>query len=154
MKTVNGYSNNKTLKQLDVLAKLMDSQFKIPGTEIRFGFDAIIGLIPGLGDLSTFAVSGYMLVIMSRNGASNYVMARMLLNVLIDTLIGMIPFIGDIFDVAYKSNTRNMRLMREHYIEGRHKGGAWKVIVPLLILLGLIVGGAFWLAYKFFQWLF
>jgi hypothetical protein len=155
MKVINSKNrDNAALQQLDMVARLMDSQFKIPGTDIRFGLDAIIGLIPGLGDLSTFAISGYMIVIMSRNGASSYVMARMLLNVLIDTIFGMIPVLGDIFDVAYKSNMRNIRLMREHYVEGRHRGGAWKVIVPLLLVLGLIVVGSIWLLYKFFAWVF
>ncbi len=155
MKVINSKNrDNAALQQLDMVARLMDSQFKIPGTDIRFGLDAIIGLIPGLGDLSTFAISGYMIVIMSRNGASGYVMARMLLNVLVDTIFGMVPILGDIFDVAYKSNMRNIRLMREHYVEGRHRGGAWKVIVPLLLILGFIVVGSIWLLYKFFAWVF
>ena len=142
------------LKQLDLLARLLDAQFRVPGTQIRFGLDAIIGLIPGVGDLSTFAVSGYMLIIMSRNGASGFVIARMLLNILIDALFGLIPILGDLFDVAFKANMRNMRLMREHYVEGRHKGGAWKVIVPVLVLLLIILIGIFWLVYKLFEWLF
>ena len=142
------------VKQLDLLARLLDAQFRVPGTQIRFGLDAIIGLIPGVGDLSTFAVSGYMLIIMSRNGASGFVIARMLLNILIDALFGLIPILGDLFDIAFKANMRNMRLMREHYVEGRHKGGAWKVIVPVLILLLIMLVGIFWLIYKLFEWLF
>lgn len=83
-------------KQLDWLAKLMDAQFSIPGTNFRFGLDGIIGLIPGAGDLSTFAVSGYLLTIMARNGASGFLLARMALNVVIDALFGMIPILGDL----------------------------------------------------------
>ena len=136
------------LKQLGHLAKLMDSQFRIPGTEIRFGLDGIIGLIPGAGDLSTFAVSGYMLWIMAQNGASGYVLARMVLNVLVDSLVGAIPLIGDIFDIAFKANMRNLKLMQEHYQEGRHKGSAWKAIVPVLIVLFLIIAAIIWGTYK------
>ncbi|MDO9376708.1 MAG: DUF4112 domain-containing protein [Bacteroidota bacterium] len=147
-------NDSPAIRQLDMVAKLMDAQFKVPGTEVRFGLDAVIGLIPGLGDLSTFAISGYMLIVMSQNGASGFVMARMLLNVLIDTVFGMIPLIGDLFDVAFKSNMRNIRLMREHYVEGRHRGGAWKVVLPFLILLVIIIGGSLWLLYKFFEWIF
>src|SRR5688500_20274734 len=66
----------RAIKRLDRLAKLMDAQFRIPGTDIRFGLDGLIGLIPGGGDLSTFAVSGYMLWIMANNGASGFVLAR------------------------------------------------------------------------------
>jgi len=141
-------ANNPQLRHLEVLAKLMDSQFKIPGTNFRFGLDAIIGLVPGAGDLTTFGISGFMLVIMARNGASGFVMARMILNVLIDTIIGSIPLIGDLFDFAFKSNTRNIRLMQEHYTEGRHRGGAWKVIVPMLILFIALFAAIVWLVYK------
>ncbi|MBD0279326.1 MAG: DUF4112 domain-containing protein [Flavisolibacter sp.] len=142
------------LKSMERLANLMDTQFRIPGTDIRFGLDAIIGLIPGAGDLSTFAVSGFMILVMARNGASSYVLARMVLNVLIDTIIGSIPLIGDLFDVAFKANTRNIRLMQEHYREGRHQGSAWKVIIPILIILFLIIIGIIWLMYQLLSKLF
>ncbi len=139
---------NRSLQHLNYLAKLMDAQFRIPGTNFRFGLDAIIGLIPGAGDLSTFAISGYMLMVMARNGASGYVLARMILNILVDTLFGMIPLIGDVFDAAYKSNMRNMRLMQQYYQKGRHRGSAWKVIIPVLFIVFLIIAGAIWLTYK------
>lgn len=138
----------KALNDISSLARLMDSQFKVPGTNWRFGLDAIIGLIPGVGDLSTFAVSGYMLWMMANNGASGYVMARMVINVLIDALIGSIPLIGDLFDFYYKANMRNLRLMEEHYRHGRHRGGAWKAIVPVLIILLLVVVGIIWVMYQ------
>ena len=148
------YSTHRSLKHIDYLARLMDAQFRVPGTNFRFGLDAIIGLIPGGGDLSTFAVSGYMLWIMAQNGASGYVLARMVLNVLFDTLIGSIPLIGDVFDVFYKSNMRNLRLMQEHYREGRHRGSAWKVIIPVLLVLFLIIVGVIWLTYRLLASLF
>ncbi|MFN2458406.1 MAG: DUF4112 domain-containing protein [Chitinophagaceae bacterium] len=139
---------HRGLKDMDYLAKLMDSRFRIPGTNIRFGLDSLIGLIPGAGDLSTFAVSGYMLWIMAKNGASGFVLARMVMNVLVDAIVGMVPVLGDIFDVAFKANMRNMKLMQEHYREGRHRGSAWKIIVPVLIVLFLIIVGIIWLTYK------
>ncbi len=142
------HPKQRGLIQLGRLAKLMDAQFRIPGTDIRYGLDGIIGLIPGAGDLSTFAVSGYMLWIMANNGASGFVLARMTLNILIDAIVGSIPFLGDIFDIAFKANMRNLRLMQEHYQEGRHKGGAWKVIVPVLVILFLIIVAIIWGTYK------
>ncbi len=143
----------QAIRNIDTLAKLMDSQFRVPGTNIRFGLDPLIGLIPGIGDFAGFLVSGYMIVILSKNGASGYVIARMALNVIIDTLLGAIPILGDVFDFAFKSNDRNLKLMHEHYEEGRHKGGAWKVVVPLLIVLLAIVGLFVWLSYKLLMWL-
>ncbi len=145
---------NKNLVNLDKLARLMDNQFTIPGTRIRFGLDSLLGLIPGAGDLSTFAVSGYMLLIMAQNGASGFLLARMTLNILIDAIIGVVPIIGDIFDIAFKANIRNMKLMREHYKEGRHKGSAWKVIIPILIVLFILIAGLIWLTYKLIALLF
>lgn len=142
------FSNNRRLRYLEALAKLMDSQFNVPGTTFRFGLDPIMGLIPGVGDFSTFAISAFMIFVMAKNGASGFVLARMILNVLIDTIIGAIPLVGDLFDFAYKSNTKNIKLMREYYVEGRHRGGAWKVVVPVLILFMLIFAGLIWLIYK------
>jgi hypothetical protein len=83
-----------------------------------------------------------------------FLLARMVLNILIDTVVGMIPFLGDLFDVAFKANMRNLRLMQEHYIEGRHRGGAWKLIIPVLIILFLIVAGIISLGYKLLSNLF
>ena len=145
---------NPTIRHLDLLAKLMDSQFKIPGTNIRFGVDALIGLMPGAGDLAGLLVSGYMMAVMAKNGASGFVLAKISLNVIIDALIGSIPILGDIFDVAFKANQRNMKLMHEHYVEGRHRGGAWKIIVPVLYILLTLIGGIVWMGYKIGMWLF
>jgi hypothetical protein len=147
-------SNNPALRQIESLAKLMDAQFRVPGTNMRFGLDGILGLIPGAGDMSTFAVSSYMLWIMAQNGASGYVMARMVLNVLIDAIVGMVPLLGDLFDFAFKANMRNMRLMQQHYKEGRHRGSAWKVILPVLIVLLIIIIAIIWAGYKLLSWLF
>jgi len=142
------------LRDMNRLARLMDTQFRIPGTGIRFGLDALVGLIPGAGDLSTFAVSGYMMLIMARNGASSYVLARMAVNILVDALIGAIPIIGDLFDIAFKANMRNMRLMQQYYSEGRHRGSAWKVVIPLLLFVLLVIIGLIWLVYRGLAWLF
>lgn len=142
------------LRYLDFLAKMMDSQFSIPGTNIRFGLDALIGLIPGAGDFATFLVSGFMVFILARNGASGAVMARMALNIVLDAIIGSIPVIGDMFDIAFKANDRNMKLMHQHYLEGRHKGSAMRVVVPLLILVLCVLVAIVWVSYKLLVWLF
>ncbi len=152
MKTAS--EEKSAIANVESMAKWMDSRFTIPGTDIKFGFDALIGLIPGVGDFATLLISGYMITILAKNGASKFLVARMALNVVIDAVLGSVPIIGDIFDVAFKANIRNTKLMREHYVEGRHKGGAWKVIVPVMLLLTLVVGGVAWLSVKFFVWVF
>lgn len=146
-------SPNRALRHLDFLAKLMDNQFSIPGTKFRFGLDPLIGLIPGVGDFAGFCVSGYMILIMAQNGASGFLIARMAFNVLLDELVGSIPLIGDLFDFGFKANAKNIRLMHQHYVEGRHKGGAWKVVVPLLILLFASIALIIWAVYKLFAFL-
>ena len=148
------YSNeHAALKNLDWLAKLMDAQFKIPGTNIRFGLDPLLGLIPGAGDFTSFVISGFMLTVLAKNGASGFILARMVFNIVLDAVIGSIPVLGDIFDVAFKANQRNMKLMHEHYVEGRHKGSAWKLLIPLLLILFLFVAGLAWLSYLIIRWL-
>ena len=142
------------LRAIEFVAKLMDSQFRIAGTDARFGLDAIIGLIPGGGDFAGFIVSALIVGVLANNGASGFVLARMVLNIIIDAVVGSIPVLGDIFDFAFKANQRNLKLMREHYVEGRHQGGAWKVVVPLLVFLFLLVGTLIWLMYKLIRWLF
>ena len=85
------------ISKIEVLAKWMDSQFRIPGTNFRFGLDALLGLIPGVGDFATFLVSGYMVLVLAQNGASGFVLAKMTLNILLDALFGSIPLLGDLF---------------------------------------------------------
>lgn len=142
------------LKNLDALAKLMDAQFRIPGTNIRFGMDALIGLIPGVGDFSSFLISAYMVSLAINKGASGFVLARMILNISVDALVGAVPILGDIFDVAFKANQRNIKLLQQHYTEGRHQGGARKVIIPVVIVLLVLLAGLLWLCYKVIVWLF
>ena len=138
----------RDLKGIEQLTRWMDAKFRFPGTNFRFGLDGLIGLIPGVGDLSTFAISGYLVLLMAKNGASGLVLSRMILNIVIDAALGAIPVIGDLFDFAHKANLKNLRLMQEYYVEGRHRGSAWRVIVPVLIVLALILAGIIWLIYR------
>ncbi|MBV9987474.1 MAG: DUF4112 domain-containing protein [Chitinophagaceae bacterium] len=153
MKTYTASSTPPALRSIELLAKLMDNQFRIPGTQIRFGLDPIIGLIPGGGDFAGFLVAAYMLSVLAKNGASGFVLARMVLNIVLDAVLGSIPLVGDVFDFAFKANQRNLQLMREHYQEGRHRGGAWKLLVPLLLVLLIFLVGLVWLSYKFISWI-
>jgi hypothetical protein len=100
--------------ELDLLAALLDSRWRIPGTSIRFGLDAVVGLVPVLGDAATGIVSAYIVLRARSCGAGNILVARMLGNVLLDTVVGSIPVLGSIFDVYFKANNRNITLLRRH----------------------------------------
>ncbi|WP_367387911.1 DUF4112 domain-containing protein [Lewinella sp. LCG006] len=132
------------LKWLDTTTKLLDNQFRIPGTEIRFGFDFIIGLVPGVGDVVSLGISGMLVSVMARKGASGMVIVKMLWNILLDGVIGSIPILGDIFDLSYRANRRNLTLLKEHYEEGEHQGSAtFVVIVVLLFVIGIIIAAIY-----------
>lgn len=107
-------SDGERLARLETLATLMDAALVIPGTNVRVGFDALIGLVPGIGDLISAAVSGFIIVEARRLGAPRWLLARMAGNVAVDTIGGAIPLVGDLFDVAFRANLKNVRLLRSH----------------------------------------
>lgn len=101
-----------TLERLDRLSRLLDTAFVIPGTDIRFGVDALIGLVPVVGDIVTTALSSWLIYEARRLGISRLALARMIGNVVVDGLIGAIPVAGDAFDVAFRANRRNIAILR------------------------------------------
>jgi hypothetical protein len=104
----------ESVARLEALARLMDGSFILPGTNIRLGLDAIIGLVPGVGDIISGLISSYLIWEARRLGASKWLIARMSANTLIDTAIGSIPVVGDAFDVMFRANMKNMALLRRH----------------------------------------
>jgi hypothetical protein len=107
-------SVQQSLDRLEALAKLLDSAFLVPGTNIRMGLDGVIGLVPVVGDLISGAISSYLIWEARRLGASRWVIGRMAANTLIDTTIGAIPIVGDAFDVMFRTNVKNLTLLRKH----------------------------------------
>lgn len=103
------------IDDLERLADLMDSRFRIPGTGIRFGFDALLGLVPGIGDGLVTVPGVYILVRAHRMGAPSLLLAGMALNLAIDLVVGSIPLVGDIFDIGFRANRRNVALLRRHF---------------------------------------
>jgi hypothetical protein len=99
--------------RIDALAKLLDVAFILPGTNIRYGIDGLIGLVPIIGDLLTTAISLWIVREARALGAPKHVIARMLGNVALDGVVGLVPFAGDAFDVMFRANVRNMRILRE-----------------------------------------
>jgi uncharacterized protein DUF4112 len=106
------------LARLDALSRLLDVAFAIPGTNVRFGIEAILRLVPGVGDVAASALSCYLLYEAHRLGVPSRIFARMLTNVVIEGVVGAVPLLGDAFDVAFRANRRNVRLLRD-YFDGR-----------------------------------
>ncbi|TBW54288.1 DUF4112 domain-containing protein [Marinobacter halodurans] len=102
------------LARLESSARLLDSQFRIPFTRIRFGLDPLMGLLPGIGDAAGLVLSLYLMVEAVRLGAGTRQVARMAGNVLLEFVIGIVPIVGDLFDFAWKANDRNAALLRRH----------------------------------------
>jgi hypothetical protein len=107
-------SRAERIARLDALASLLDTAFLVPGTNIRFGVDALIGLVPGIGDAITTLMSLYIVQEARALGAPRHLVARMLVNVALDGVIGAVPLLGDAFDVMWRANRRNMALLQRH----------------------------------------
>jgi hypothetical protein len=109
-----GPSREDAIARVTMLAKLMDSAVLIPGLNRRVGLDAVLGLVPGIGDAVSAALSSYIIWEARQLGLPRWKIARMIGNVAVDTAIGAIPLAGDVFDVFFKANQRNIRIIHEH----------------------------------------
>jgi hypothetical protein len=130
------------LDALRALRRWLDEAFRVPGTSIRFGWDPIIGLVPWVGDLLTAAISCAIIVQAHHMRLPRVVQLRMLLNVVIDVVVGVVPLVGDVADVFWKSNSKNMALLERHADEvGPATTGDWLFvtgIVGAILLVALI----------------
>ena len=153
MKKRNTRAENPNLQWVEQIARLMDSKFKIPGTNRSFGLDPILGLIPILGDATSALISGGLIMYMLRFGVSRKVVYKMLLNTVLDATIGSIPIIGWVFDFFFKANTRNIRLLKEHYEEGKHTGSGTGVLVTVAIVTLLLIVLIIWGLVALIRWL-
>ena len=135
-------SHARTLTALRKWSVLLDSAFRVPGTGLTFGLDPILGLIPGVGDLTSPLFAGLLLFHAVRMRIPRVVQLRMVINAAIDLLIGFVPIVGDLFDFGWKANVRNLALLEHHAHPGsRATTGDWVFvlsIVGLLIALAVI----------------
>jgi len=130
-------SDARTLAALRKWSILLDSAFRVPGTKMTFGLDPILGLIPGLGDLTTPFFAGLLLLHAVRMKIPRIVQLRMVMNAAIDLAIGLIPVLGDLFDFGWKANIKNLALLERHaHIGSRPTAGDWLFV---LIVLGLLI---------------
>jgi Domain of unknown function (DUF4112) len=155
-------SQHRSAVELEQLAHWLDSLFEIPGIRVRFGIDALLGLLPGVGDTASALASVYILQAASRFGVSRITLARMTLNVVIDLLVGAIPLVGDLFDVYWKANRKNVELLRRHFkanpttarklnrADGLFVAG---MIAAIGVVLVASVAGAYFIVTRFVEFL-
>jgi hypothetical protein len=127
------------LQRLKQLSYWLDNAIGIPGTKYRVGLDPIIGLIPGGGDTAGLLLSAYIVMEAAQLGASKAILTRMASNVVLETLVGTIPFVGDLFDAIWKSNVRNIRLLEDHLKIVPPGRRSQNRVYALLLLLGLLL---------------
>ena len=126
---------SSSLQRLRVLSHLFDDSMRVPGTDFRFGLDAVIGLVPGIGDATGAAMSAYLLVEAGRLGAPRATLVRMAGNVALEAVVGTIPLLGDLFDAGWKANLRNLKLLEAHVVDPVGTARASRGVVT-----GLVVG--------------
>lgn len=132
---------DKSRKKLERLAWFLDSSIKVPGFNARFGLDGLIGLIPGVGDAIAALISSVVISEAARMGAPKVLLLKMAFNVLVDSVVGAIPLVGDLFDFAWKANQRNVRLLNQYLDSPRETQTTSRVFVWLLgaALLGAVI---------------
>lgn len=136
------------------LAWLLDDVIRIPGTNLRFGVDPLLGLLPGGGDLAGGILAGYIILAASRAGAPPAVLIRMAGNVIIDAVIGSVPLLGDLFDAGWKANRRNAQLLQQFVdapepVEARSRA----VLMFVLVALAIALAGAAMLSILLVRWI-
>ena len=146
-----------SVANVKILAQLMDSAIEIPGLKTRVGLDALLGLVPGAGDIASSFVSLYILRVADRRGVSRLILARMTFNIVCDWIVGSIPLAGDVFDVFWKANQRNAKLLLEH--EGasggvpRSKKGDWLFLSLVIAILITVLVGSMFITLSLLSWL-
>jgi hypothetical protein len=141
-------------ENLDLLAHLLDDWFRIPGTSIHFGLDGIIGLVPWLGDVLAGLASCVLIIAAWFRGVPYVTLTRMVVNLAIDVVIGSIPLLGDMFDIAWNANRRNYALMTRHLEQPhRHTWRDWAFLLILALCLTAIFMVPMILLIWFAEWL-
>jgi hypothetical protein len=148
----------KGLEKMRALSILFDQAFRIPGTQWRFGLDALFGLIPGLGDLVGAVVAVYALHVARQLRAPAVVQAQMLSNIAVDALVGTVPMIGDVFDFVFKAQTRNLALLDEwvgtpQATVRRTRRGLLLIPIAIVTVFAVLTILGVWMLFIFFSWL-
>jgi len=149
----------RELERLRVIARLFDQAFPIPGTRLRFGIDALFGLVPGLGDIAGAVVAAYALRVARILGAPPAIQVHMLGNIVLDALIGTVPLIGDLFDFVFKAQTRNLALLEAWAgspaaTARRSRRGLVLMSIAIVLVFAALTVTCVWLVVQLFRWLF
>ncbi|MEG4836615.1 DUF4112 domain-containing protein [Microcoleus sp. B9-D4] len=148
-------SHVASLRRLRRISHLLDNAIPIPGTKYRIGLDPILGLIPGGGDLISSLFAGYVVFKSAQMGVPQETLVKMATNIVFDTVAGTVPVAGDLLDVAWKANVKNIELLDAHLGSPEQgKKADWLFVAALLLGLILIVGGVIFLSVMLFGWLF
>lgn len=145
--------NLKQLEQIRWLSRLLDNSIKIPGSNYRIGIDPLLGLIPGIGDLIGSALSSYIILLAVSANVSPWTLTRMAFNVLLESMVGALPLVGDLFDAVWKANERNRRLLEASLQNPRREKLDRRFVVLVFIALGAVFVFSIWLALRTLAWL-
>ena len=141
-----------------MIARLFDQAFAVPGTRLRFGLDALLGLVPGLGDIAGAMVAIYALRVARQLNAPAAIQLHMLSNIALDALVGMVPVAGDLFDFAFKAQTRNLALLEAHIAmpqkaARRSRRGLLLMALATLVVFATLTALGVWMIYLLLRWL-
>jgi hypothetical protein len=149
----------RALVRLRIVGRIFDQAFAIPGTKWRFGLDALFGLVPGLGDIAGALVAVYGMHVARTIGAPPVIQLHMLTNIALDAIVGMVPIAGDIFDFAFKAQTRNLALLDAwvalpHRAARRSRRGLLLIALATVFVFATLTALGVWMLYLLFRWLF
>jgi uncharacterized membrane protein len=148
----------RELERLRVITRIFDQAFQVPGTKWRFGLDALFGLVPGLGDIAGALVAVYALRVARNLNAPQVIQLHLLSNIALDAVVGMVPILGDLFDFAFKAQTRNLGLLdawvaTPHKTARRSRRGLLLMPIAIIFVFATLTALGIWMLVILFHWL-
>jgi hypothetical protein len=140
-------------KWIDTISTLLDNKFTIPFTQIKFGVDSLIGLIPTIGDWLSFGISSIVVLAIVRRGVGIGMLLKMMGNITMDATIGSIPIVGDIFDLKFKANRRNVAMLKQYYIENPNPPSAKRSFLVVFLMFFVVMIAMLYMVFKLIGWL-
>ena len=138
---------------IDTISTLLDNKFTIPFTQIKFGVDSLIGLIPTVGDWLSFGISSFVVLAIVRRGVGIGMLLKMMGNITMDATIGSIPILGDLFDFKFKANRRNVEMLKQYYVENPNPPSAKRSFIVVFLMFIAVMIGMLYLVFKLISWL-